>query len=223
MLGSYIGHSITILSLDMKILTRDSAIARASLLQDSSPRFILGIVGKPGVGKSTFTHHLSQHLSQELVSILPMDGFHMSNEKLVHLGRRERKGALDTFDIDSFAQTLSQVKKSQGDVRFPIFEREIEASIPDAGLIPAQARLIIVEGNYLLHTEAGWDQIGEQLDESWYLKVDDELRMQRLIDRHIHFGKSPEAAKEWSMGTDEANARLIQESEAIADFIVALD
>jgi len=206
----------------MKILTRDSAIARASVLQDTSPRFILGIVGKPGVGKSTFTQVLSQHLSQDLVAILPMDGFHMSNEELIQLGRRERKGAPDTFDIDSFAQTLSLIKQSEGDVTFPIFEREIEASIPSAGLIPATAKLIIVEGNYLLHSDSGWDQIRQQLDESWYLKVDDDLRMQRLIERHIHFGKSPEAAKEWSEGTDEANARLIQESEARADYTVNL-
>jgi len=67
----------------MKSITRDSAVARAVLLQDSPQRFILGIVGKPGVGKSTFTDYLRDQLSNELVAILPMDGFHMSNEKLI--------------------------------------------------------------------------------------------------------------------------------------------
>ena len=207
----------------MKRLTRDSALERASILQDSSHRFILGIVGKPGVGKSTFTDFLREHLSQDLLAILPMDGFHMSNEELLELGRRDRKGAPDTFDVRNFTQTLAAIKVSDGaDIKFPVFKREIEASIPDAGLIPAQAKLVIVEGNYLLHDQSGWEQVGSFLDEAWYLHVDDELRMQRLIARHIAFGKSPEDAKDWSEGTDEANARVIDKSESKADFVVTL-
>ena len=207
----------------MKRLTRDSALERASLLQESSTRYILGIVGKPGVGKSTFTDFLREHLSQELFAILPMDGFHMSNEELLELGRRDRKGAPDTFDVISFIQTLAAIKESSGaDIKFPVFKREIEASIPDAGVIPARATLIIVEGNYLLHDQSGWEQVGSYLDESWYLQVDDELRMQRLIARHIAFGKSLEDAKDWSEGTDEANARVIDKSESKADFVVTL-
>lgn len=208
----------------MKILTRNDALARASKLQESSTRFILGIVGKPGAGKSTFTEYLSEHFSKELVAVLPMDGFHMSNEELIELGKRERKGAPDTFDVESFAKTLAAVKESYGsEVRFPLFEREIETSVADAGLIPAQAKLVLVEGNYLLHFQAGWEQIGGLLDEAWFLKVDEELRMKRLISRHIKFGKSPQLAQEWSEGTDEANARLIQESETRAQYIVTLE
>ena len=207
----------------MKRLTRDSALERASILQDSSHRFILGIVGKPGVGKSTFTDFLREHLSQDLLAILPMDGFHMSNEELLELGRRDRKGAPDTFDVRNFTQTLAAIKVSDGaDIKFPVFKREIEASIPDAGLIPAQAKLVIVEGNYLLHDQSGWEQVGSFLDEAWYLHVDDELRMQRLIARHIAFGKTLEDAKDWSEGTDEANARVIDKSESKADFVVTL-
>lgn len=208
----------------MKSITREGALARVSSLLDSPDRFVLGVVGKPGVGKSTFAEFLSEQLSSELVAILPMDGFHMSNEKLIELGRRNRKGAPDTFDVDDFAKLLADVRDGHGsDIRFPIFEREIEASIPDAGLIPAQAKLVVVEGNYLLHSAFGWEKIGDYLNETWFLDVDDELRMQRLIARHIQFGKTPEAANEWSRGTDEVNARLIEQSRSRASFIVNLD
>lgn len=208
----------------MKSITREGALARVSSLLDSPYRFVLGVVGKPGVGKSTFAEFLSEQLSSELVAILPMDGFHMSNEKLIELGRRNRKGAPDTFDVDDFAKLLADVRDGHGsDIRFPIFEREIEASIPDAGLIPAQAKLVVVEGNYLLHSAFGWEKIGDYLNETWFLDVDDELRMQRLIARHIQFGKTPEAANEWSRGTDEVNARLIEQSRSRASFIVNLD
>ena len=153
-----------------------------------------------------------------------MDGFHMSNEKLVELGRRERKGAPDTFDVDDFAQALSTVRDSQDiDINFPVFNREIEASIPNAGVVAARAKLVIVEGNYLLHDQFGWEKISSHLDETWFLNVDDEVRMQRLIARHIQFGKTPEDAKAWSEGTDEANARLIELSKSRADYEVVLN
>jgi pantothenate kinase len=148
----------------------------------------------------------------------------MSNEKLIELGRRERKGAPDTFDVDDFAQVLANVRDGYGvDIHFPIFNREIEASISNAGLIRAGVKLVIVEGNYLLHDQSGWEKITSHIDESWFLSVDDDLRMARLIARHIEFGKSPEDAKAWSEGTDEANARLIQLTLPRADFEVNLD
>jgi pantothenate kinase len=208
----------------MKSITREGAIERLSALLDSPDRFVLGVVGKPGVGKSTFTQYLGEQLASDLVAILPMDGFHMSNEKLIELGRRDRKGAPDTFDVDDFAKSLADVRDGHGrDIRFPIFKREIEASAPDAGVIPAHAKLVVVEGNYLLHDGSGWEKIGDYLDETWFLDVDDELRMQRLIARHIQFGKTPEAANDWSRGTDEVNARLIENSRSRASFIVTLD
>jgi pantothenate kinase len=208
----------------MKSITRDSAVSRAIQHQDSPQRFILGVVGKPGVGKSTFTDYLREQLANNLVAILPMDGFHMSNEKLIELGRRERKGAPDTFDVDDFAETLANVRDSHDiDINFPVFNREIEASIPNAGVVAAGVKLVIVEGNYLLHDQFGWEKISNLLDETWFLNVDDELRMQRLIARHIEFGKSKEDATAWSQGTDEANARLIQLTQTRADFEVKLD
>jgi len=116
------------------------------------------------------------------------------------------------------------VRDSHGvDIRFPIFNREIEASIPSAGLVSAGVKLVIVEGNYLLHDQSGWEAIATLLDESWFLSVDDDLRMERLIARHIEFGKSPEDAKAWSQGTDEVNAKLIQLTQPRADYEVKLD
>lgn len=208
----------------MKSISRDDARARATSLLDSPNRFILGIVGKPGAGKSTFTQELLDYLPKESVAVLAMDGFHMSNEKLVELGRRDRKGAPDTFDVDDFGHALAEVRDGQGrDIYFPIFDREIEASIPNAGVIPAAVNLIIVEGNYLLHSDSGWDKISSHLNESWFLTVNDEVRLQRLIARHIQFGKSPQEARAWSEGTDEVNARLIEQSRSRADFQVILD
>jgi hypothetical protein len=44
-----------------------------------------------------------------------------------------------------------------------------------------------------------------------------------LIDRHIAFGKSPEAAESWSRGSDEVNARIIAQTKDRAQFIIKLE
>jgi len=43
-----------------------------------------------------------------------------------------------------------------------------------------------------------------------------------LISRHIRYGKSPEAAREWALGSDENNALLIERGRSRADYIVSV-
>ena len=151
-----------------------------------------------------------------------MDGFHLSNEELTRLGRRAWKGAPDTFDIQGFADLLKLIKVGKSDLSFPLFERALEASIPNAGSISARAKLILVEGNYLRLQISGWELLEGLLDESWYLQIPDSLRLERLINRHVEFGKSREQAEAWALGTDEANARLIAATASRADRIINL-
>jgi uridine kinase len=50
-----------------------------SLLNGQSPRSLIGIVGKPGAGKSTVVSEIEKRFGPEEVSVIPMDGFHLSN------------------------------------------------------------------------------------------------------------------------------------------------
>ena len=149
-----------------------------------------------------------------------MDGYHLSNVQLAQLGRSDRKGAPDTFDAFGFAALLKRVKSSTDDVYFPIFHREIEESIAAEGVVTAQTKLVITEGNYLLHNGIGWSEVSPLLTESWYVDVDDDVRLDRLVDRHHFFGKERQAAYEWAHGTDENNAKLVEMSRHLADFLV---
>ena len=182
-----------------------------SLLQSASPRTIIGIVGKPGAGKSTVVSEIEKRFDPSEVCVIPMDGYHLSNETLIEIGRRDRKGAPDTFATQEFISLIRKVKNDHtSEHRFPIFHREIEASKKDEGIVPIGAKVIVIEGNYLFSEEHNWNGVFPLLDHTWFIEIDNEVRMQRLIARHVKYGKTPEEAEYWSRGSDEANAQYIE-------------
>ena len=192
-------------------------------LKSTTHRVLIGVVGKPGAGKSTVVESVKKRFPSQEVAIIPMDGYHLSDEVLISQGKRDRKGAPDTFDAPRFTKLLQDVKVNiDSEIRFPIFHRELEASVEDEGVISPEAKVVITEGNYLLSTEYGWAGVKELLDQSFYIEIDDEIRLQRLIDRHIRYGKSPEAAKAWSLGSDETNARFIATTKDLASAVINL-
>ena len=194
-----------------------------TLLDSQSARSLIGIVGKPGAGKSTVVEEIEKRYKPNEVSIIPMDGFHLSNEELIELGRRDRKGAPDTFDVEGFISLIKKVKhESQVDHKFPIFHREIEASVSDEGAVPKESKVVVIEGNYLFSEDHNWSGVFPLLDHTWFIEIDDEVRIERLIARHIRYGKTPEEAENWSRGSDETNARFIELTAHRASNIIKL-
>ncbi len=202
-------------------LSFEQALSRVTeLLNNANGRIIIGIVGKPGAGKSTLSSYLIEKLPKESVALVPMDGYHLSNKELDALGRRNRKGAPDTFDSNGYAALLQRIATSTDDVYFPVFHREIEESIAAEGVVTAKTKIVLTEGNYLLHDQGGWKNVAPILTESWYVEVDDVVRLERLVDRHHFYGKERQAAYDWAHGTDENNARLVEGTKELADFLV---
>ena len=186
-----------------------------------SQRTIIGIIGKPGGGKSTLSKYLLKGIDPTLVSVVPMDGFHLSNKVLKELGRSDRKGAQDTFDVKGFTTLIERIKLDSADpIYYPIFDRSIEESIASQGVVYPSTRVVIVEGNYLMHDKDGWQEISPLLDQSWYAFLDEDIRISRLISRHIAFGKDPESAKAWAKGSDQVNAELIETGVGRCDFLI---
>lgn len=192
---------------------------------------VIGVVGAPGVGKTTLVDKLIKELnkdspepaSQQFAHV-PMDGFHLSDQELTRLGILNRKGAPETFDVHGYAALLQRLRSERDAVVYaPGFERTLEQAI--AGVIPVfpSATTILTEGNYLLLDSPAWRTVHSQCTEVWYCEQDDSTRIQRLIQRHIDFGKSPAAAEAWVAAVDERNAQLIRATRANADLIVALE
>lgn len=196
-------------------------VQRARALAASGDRAVLGITGAPGAGKSTLAAALHQALEGAAV-VLPMDGFHLDDRVLDALGRRDRKGAPDTFDAAGFVHLLRRMHARTDEVVYaPVFLREREQAVAGALPIPPDVPLVVTEGNYLL-CDGAFGEVREQLTQSWYLDLDPAVRLRRLIDRHVRHGRSPEAAERWARGTDERNAELVETSRARADLVVRL-
>jgi pantothenate kinase len=204
-----------------------AAIGQAVTAASSPNRpTIVGIVGAPGAGKSTIAEELSRELGD--AAVLPMDGFHLPQSRLVELGRRDRMGAPDTFDVDGFLELLSAIAAPAGlgnsgnPLRAPGFDREREEPVPNAIDISPEFPKVIVEGNYLLLDRGGWSRTAALFDVTFFIDVDRDIRLERLIRRHIQFGKSPEDARAWALGPDEDNARLIENTASRADHLIRL-
>ncbi|TRZ56985.1 MAG: nucleoside/nucleotide kinase family protein [Streptomycetaceae bacterium] len=194
------------------------------LTKNSDGRVIIGLIGKPGAGKSTLSSYLIKNLPKETTALVPMDGYHLSNAKLKILGRTDRKGAPDTFDAKGYVELLKRIKANTNDeIYFPIFHRDIEESIAAEGVVHPHTTLVLTEGNYLLLEGNGWAGVADSLTESWFVDVNNDKRMARLVARHVKYGKSPEDAHAWANGTDQRNAELIETTRMKAGVIVHLD
>lgn len=210
-------------------LSAEQAVDAARALLDealrSGGRRLLGIAGAPGAGKSSLTALLAEQLPAGSCVVVPMDGFHLADVALARLGRAERKGAPDTFDASGYVALLQRLRTAMPQdepVWAPMFERDLEQPLAGAIEVPAQVPLVITEGNYLLTELGAFAQVRGMLDARWFVEAPEELRHQWLIARHERFGKSPAAAREWALGPDEDNARLIAATRDRADVVVRL-
>ncbi|WP_434741624.1 nucleoside/nucleotide kinase family protein [Micromonospora sp. SH-82] len=202
--------------------TLDGLVARAKRLAETGDRQLLGIAGSPGAGKSTLGERLVAEVGPT-ARLVPMDGFHLAQAELVRLGRADRKGAPHTFDANGFVSLLRRVRRLEPtSVYAPEFRRDLEEPIAGAIEVPPSVRLVVVEGNYLLLPDPPWDEVRTLLHEAWYLDVDAELRMRRLIARHEAYGRTPEEARGRATGSDEINARRIARTADRADLVVRL-
>ncbi|MBB2987349.1 nucleoside/nucleotide kinase family protein [Terracoccus luteus] len=203
-----------------------AALAAAAVaLVPEGGRALLGIAGAPGAGKTTLAEALVAQVAAEhgvgFVAHVPMDGYHLADVQLERLHALSRKGAPDTFDADGYAHLLRRIREERdGWVYAPGFDRTLEQPLAAAMVVPPTTRLVVTEGNYLLLPGGSWPRARAALDEVWFVTVDEGLRHERLVARHVTFGKQPHAARTWVETSDQPNADLVAPSLARADRVV---
>ena len=190
-------------------------------------RYMLGVTGGPGAGKSTFAESLCRELDTLLgpgvALVVPMDGFHKTNRELHALGMWERKGEAETFDAAGFVALLSRIRHVPDQATAaPRFDRVTDEPVPGALRIHPAHRLIIVEGNYLLLPTAPWSEIPALLDDVWYLEAPEDIVRGRLEERHRRRGLSGDELARKIASSDLSNARQIARHKHLASRILSL-
>lgn len=200
--------------------TVDELLHRLDALAPPGARRLVGIAGPPGAGKSTLAGSLVAALGPR-GALVGLDGFHLANATLLRLGRRDRKGAPDTFDAAGYVALLRRIAACRAEVVYaPAYTRELEEAVAGAVAVGPEVDVVVTEGNYLLLDAPPWHELSEILAETWYLELDDAIRLERLTARHVRYGKSPAAAAAWVSRSDEANARLVAASRPRADLVI---
>jgi len=131
-----------------------------------------------------------------------------------------------TPDLDRLLDRLEALRRQHarrvvvGIAGPPSFDHAVGEPVPDAITVPADADVVVTEGNYLLLGEGGWRAVPPLLDEVWFCALDDTVRQERLVARHIEAGREQADAQAWVARSDEANALLVTPTAAHADLVL---
>lgn len=182
-------------------------------------RFLVGLAGPPAAGKSTLAEALRDGLLArgESAEILPMDGFHMDNGILAERGLLPRKGVPESFDGRGFVDIVQALKRAEGEVLVPVFDRSRELAINAARAIPMETRFVLAEGNYLLFKDAPWDALDGVFDFTIFVGPPYKVLEERLRQRWMGYAL-PEDQIGWKLyGNDLPNGKRILENSRPAD------
>lgn len=201
--------------------------ALADLLAADSPerRRLVAIAGAPGSGKSTLAEELVARLNRDApgrAAVLPMDGYHYDDTLLKQLGRRDRKGAPDTFDVDGLRHMLVRLRANVDDaVVVPVFDRDLEIARAGARLVPASVDIIVVEGNYLLLRRPPWDSLRPLFDLAVIVEAPEPVLRQRLTARWQRYALPPEEIARKVDGVDLPNGRFVKTESVGANYRIS--
>jgi pantothenate kinase len=196
-------------------------LADRALALTERGRSVLGVVGEPGAGKSTFCEQLlaAVRLRRPGCAVgVSMDAFHLAQRVLVERDQAAVKGAIETFDASGFASLLQRTRmETDRTVWWPEFRRDLEEPIAGSIAVEPGTTLVVVDGNFLLDADPGWLEVRGLLTESWFLQSDPALRQERLAARYVRYGFSTADAWAKVRGIDEVTSARVRASAGAAD------
>ncbi|MFI6577833.1 nucleoside/nucleotide kinase family protein [Nocardiopsis sp. NPDC050513] len=191
------------------------ALVLAQAASRDGRRAVLGLAGAPAAGKSTLARRLVAEVNRRTApgtaGYLPLDGFHLSNAQLDRLGRRDRKGAPDTFDAHGYVALVRRLlEETDRPVYVPDYDRELHEPVAARHVVEPHTRLVVTEGNYLANDDDPWPRARALFTELWYVDAPDDVRELRLHRRQRAGGLTDEAAREWVERSDRPNGELVK-------------
>lgn len=202
-----------------------------------SSRVLAALAGIPGSGKSTFVAVLN-HLANQLLEhgafvAVGIDGWHLPNAILDQRATRDehgrtiplrrRKGGPESFDVPALAAAIEQLAAPGRSARLPVYDRRLHDPRSDGIVITPAARIILVEGNYLLDDTPPWNVVAARLSPKFLLMCDPGSARQRVIDRHIRGGCTPAEAERKYSENDALNTAIVLNQADHANWIIEME
>ena len=198
-------------------------------------RWLVAVAGVPGSGKTVFAAQMARvvrAVSPALgVVAIGLDGYHYPNARLAAApappGVAEPgpmalyKGAPFTFDAGRLAGDLRRLRCGAA-LSLPAYDRAVHEPVEGRLDVAAGDRLAIVEGNYLLCREPGWQAVSDQFDLRIFLELPPGANREPLVARHMRGGRSREDAERHYERTDRPNAERVAGSAEAADIVIEL-
>ena len=173
---------------------------KTSSSSSSSSRLLIALAGAPGAGKTRTALAVADLVNAQLLPaadprsmiVVSMDGFHyprsvldtMPDPKLAH----EKRGAPFTFDAQACVDFVKACRDDTREHKAPSFDHAVKDPVADGIIIPKHARIVLIEGNYVLSSEQPWKQISDCVDEKWFINVKEDLARERVAARHVLSG-----------------------------------
>ncbi|CAK7215493.1 hypothetical protein SBRCBS47491_002500 [Sporothrix bragantina] len=187
-----------------------------------SYRFLVGIAGVPGSGKTTLGAAVAAGINNlsadgDIARAIPMDGFHYSRAHLAAMPNPQeaihRRGAAFTFDAEGFLDLVQRLRRHPHDtVLAPSFDHALKDPLADAVAIPPTARIVLIEGNYIALNRSPWKEAAAVMDRLWYVDTPADVAVARLARRHLASGIVADEKEAWerASGTDGLNAEDVR-------------
>ena len=193
--------------------------------RSAGKRLIVAVAGAPGSGKSTLSDALLAELNSsraDRAALMAMDGYHFDNDILRARNLMPRKGAPETFNAEGMAADLDRIFQGIQDVAVPVFDRAADLARAHARIVHKAARIVLVEGNYLLLDRDPWRAMARFFGLTIFLHVPEAELERRLIRRWLDLAHDEDQANARAAGNDMANARLVIAQSRKADIGVTL-
>ena len=202
-----------------------------NMKKNTKARLLVYLAAPPGVGKSTLSSFL-EFLSKTKddvgeIQAIGLDGFHYPQEYIrshtaiidgVEVPMADVKGCPETFDLDKLKLKIEKLNNEN--IQWPIYDRTLHDVVEDQILVTGE--IVLIEGNWLLLDEGGWEDLEVYCDYSIFIKADESMLKNRLIQRKIKGGLSEEKSVEFYERSDRKNIKRVLEHSRKADLELEL-